>query len=235
MTSYLFDIDGTLTLPRQPINPKFEEFFFNWMQGKKVYFVTGSDLTKVYEQLTPRITQGAAGIFCSMANEFYVDGRLIYANELELPEKALEYLKIFFKQSQYSPKKGNNLEYRRGMLNFSIAGRDSSNEEREQYYLYDLKNNERKQVANFINANFDNLEARIGGQISIDIQNKGNNKSLASKWIRKNIGGKILFFGDKTDRDGNDYDIVKDIVHSGDGEWYSIQSPEQLQLILETK
>jgi len=233
--NYLFDIDGTLTSPRQPINPKFEDFFFNWMQDKSVYLVTGSDMKKVKEQLSQRIIDSCAGIFCSIANEFYIKDKLVYSNELELPEKALEYLNIFLKHSAYSPKRSNNFEYRKGMLNFSIAGRDSSNEEREEYHLYDLKNNERRTIANFINSNFDTLEARIGGQISIDIQNKGNNKSLASKWIRKNIGEKILFFGDKTDENGNDYDIVKDIVDSGDGEWYDIQSTEQLKLILETK
>jgi len=233
--NYLFDIDGTLTLPRQPIDPKFEDFFFNWMQDKSVYLVTGSDMKKVKEQLSQRIIDSCAGIFCSMANEFYIKGKLVYSNELELPEKVLEYLNIFLMHSAYSPKRSNNFEYRKGMLNFSIAGRNSSNEEREQYYLYDLKNNERRTITNFINSNFDTLEARIGGQISIDIQNKGNNKSLASKWIRKNIGGKILFFGDRTDKNGNDYDIVKDIVDIGDGEWYSIQSPGQLHLILETK
>ena len=233
--NYLFDIDGTLTPPRQPIDPKFEEFFYNWMQGKKVYFVTGSDLKKVHEQLSQRIIDSASGIFCSMANEFYVDGKLVYSNELQLPDKFLEYINVFFKHSSYSPKRGNNFEYRKGMLNFSVAGRDSTVEEREQYYLYDLKNSERAMIAKFVNDNFDTLEARIGGQISIDIQNKGNNKSQASKWIRNNIGGKIIFFGDKTEKNGNDYDIVKDIVDSGDGEWYDIQRPEQLKLILETK
>jgi phosphomannomutase len=233
--NYLFDIDGTLTLPRQSINPKFEDFFFNWMQDKDVYLVTGSDMKKVKEQLSQRIIDSCAGIFCSMANEFYIKGKLVYSNELELPDKALEYLNIFLKHSLYSPKRSNNFEYRKGMLNFSIAGRDSSNEEREQYYLYDLKNNERRTIANFINDNFDTLEARIGGQISIDIQNKGNNKRQASRWIRNNVGDKILFFGDKTEPTGNDYDIVKDIVDSGSGEWYDIQHPEQLKLILETK
>jgi phosphomannomutase len=234
--NYLFDIDGTLTLPRQPIEKNFEEFFFNWMQGKKVYFVTGSDMKKVKEQLSQRIIDSCAGIFCSMANEFYINGELQYSNKLKISDDVVAFLRAQLYQSDYSPKRTNNFEYRAGMLNFSIAGRDSSNEEREKYYLYDIKTKERKNIANFINKNYgQTLEARIGGQISIDIQNVGNNKSLASKWIRKNIGGKILFFGDKTDKDGNDYDIVKDIIDVGDGEWYSIKDPSQLKMILEIK
>jgi len=233
--NYLFDIDGTLTLPRQKIDPSFEEFFFKWMHGKKVYFVTGSDLKKIYEQLTPRIIEKASGIFCSMANELYIDGKQIYKNNLIIPEKLIYDLEQFLKKSSYSPKRDNNFEYRTGMLNFSIAGRQSSLEEREAYYLFDIKNSERKFIADYINKNFEDLEACLGGQISIDIQNKGNNKSLASKWIRKNIGGRIIFFGDKTKKGGNDYDIVKDIEDSNDGEWFNVQRFQQLKKILEMK
>lgn len=231
--NYLFDIDGTLTLPRQRISDSFEEFFYNWMQGKKVYFVTGSDLKKVREQLSERIIGSASGIFCSMANELYIGQKKVYEKELKLTGNALLYLQEELANSSYSPKRTNNFEHRPGMLNFSIAGRDSNNEEREKYYLHDLKTGERKRIAYFINKNFgDTLEARVGGQISIDIQNVGNNKSQASKWVRTNVGGKMLFFGDKTGPDGNDYDIVKDIEQHGDGDWFNVQKPEQLKMML---
>jgi phosphomannomutase len=68
MTSYLFDVDGTLTPPRLSIEKDFEEFFYNWCQDKKVYLVTGSDLPKVKEQLSQRIIDSCSGLFCSMAN-----------------------------------------------------------------------------------------------------------------------------------------------------------------------
>jgi phosphomannomutase len=231
--SYLFDIDGTLTEPRQPIKKEFEQFFFDWMQHKKVYFVTGSDLEKVKEQLTQRIIDSAAGIFCSMANEYYVNGSLVYSNQLDLPFELLETLKVFLYQTKYSPIRSTNFEYRKGMLNFSIAGRDSSNEEREKYYQYDLKHKERKEIADLINDKFgDQFEARIGGRISIDIQPKGKNKSQASKWIRKHIGGKIYFFGDKTGPDGNDYDIVQDILENKDGIIAAVDGPNNTKRIL---
>ena len=44
--NYIFDIDGTLTPSRLPIDPEFEKFFLEWMKDKKVYFVTGSDKDK---------------------------------------------------------------------------------------------------------------------------------------------------------------------------------------------
>jgi len=235
MTSYLFDIDGTLTLPRQRISESFEEFFFNWMQNKKVYLVTGSDLKKVKEQLTERIINSCSGIFCSMANELYINGEKVYENKFEPPKELLQYLQSVLNNSSYNPKRTTNFEFRTGMLNFSVAGRDSSNEERLSYELWDLKNKERSAVANHINKNFPDFEARVGGQISIDIQMKEKNKSLASKWLRQNIGGRFLFFGDKTHPEGNDYDIVADIIQNDDGEIYSIKDPDQLRMILEAK
>jgi len=234
--NYLFDIDGTLTEPRQRISPEFEQWFFNWMQNKKVYLVTGSDMLKVKEQLSQRIIDSCAGVFCSMANEFYVGDKNIYKNELKLPEGFMGWLKEKFNSSSYNSKRGNNFEMRSGMLNFSIAGRDSTVSERRAYNLFDVKNNERNKIAEEINSKYgDVLEACVGGQISIDIQNVGNNKSLASRWIRANVGGDIVFFGDKTMVGGNDRAIVEDIMNNmnGPSACYQIDSPEGLKKILE--
>jgi len=236
MISYLFDIDGTLTLPRQKIDSQFEEFFFEWMQDRKVFLVTGSDMKKIREQLSERIIDSCAGIFCSMANEFYVGGKEIYKNTFEMPEGFLYWLHKQFDNSTYPIKRSNNFEYRTGMLNFSIAGRDSSLEERNAYYEYDKKTGERKKIAQLINEMYPNkLEACLGGQISIDIQNVGNNKSLASKWLRNNINTDIIFFGDKTMPDGNDRAIVEDIIKNMDefSGFYQVECPEDLKSILQ--
>lgn len=236
MISYLFDIDGTLAEPRQKISSEFEEFFFNWMQDRKVFLVTGSDMEKVKEQLSERIIDSCAGIFCSMANEFYVGGREIYKNKLDLPEGFLYWLHKQFDNSPYAVKRTNNFEHRSGMLNFSVAGRDSSIEERKAYYEYDKLTGEREKIAKQINDMYPGkLEACVGGQISIDIQNVGNNKSLASKWLRNNLNTDIIFFGDKTMPGGNDRAIVEDITKNMDefSGYYQIQGPEDLKTILE--
>ena len=83
-----------------------------------------------------------------------------------------------------------------------------------------------------IEKTFPDLEAKLGGQISIDIQPKGRNKSQASKWVRKNLSGKIIFFGDKCTPEGNDYDIYVDVKKNG-GESYSVKSPLDTLKLLE--
>jgi phosphomannomutase len=118
------------------------------------------------------------------------------------------------------------------MLNYSVIGRDCTQEERIQYYEWDKVSKEREQIANHINLVYPQIEACIGGQISLDIQPKGYNKSLASKWIRNKYQGEIIFFGDRTFRGGNDYDICYDIESNLDGKYYQIDNQEELKSIL---
>ena len=54
--NFLFDVDGTLTTPRESITPEFKKFFGRWVgvqqgNGHKVFFVTGSDRDKTVEQV----------------------------------------------------------------------------------------------------------------------------------------------------------------------------------------
>ena len=231
---FLFDIDGTLTEPRQSMTPAFESWFYKWMRLQKVYLVTGSDMKKVREQVSERIIENCQGIFCSMANELYMDGELVYQNKLNLPEELEFWLREQFDKSPYPVKRTNNFEYRPGMLNFSIAGRDSNVEERKAYYEWDKASGERNRIAQSINRNYSGeVEACVGGQISIDIQNTGNNKSLASKWIRKNDLGSLIFFGDKCESGGNDHAIVVDINMNSDGRCFNVNGPSETKKILE--
>lgn len=236
---YLFDIDGTLTSPRKPMTKEFEQFFYNWMLNKKVYLVTGSDRKKVNEQTSLRIQDACSGIFCSMANELYVSEQIsferkVYENKIEFPETLKSWLEQQMIYSDFKNKTGNHFEYRPGMLNFSVVGRNATPEERDEYEQWDKQNGERNRIATYINRKFKDIEARVGGQISIDIQGKGKNKSQASQWIRDNIKDKMHFFGDRCIEGGNDYDIAQDIINHGDGNVTNVTGPDNLKTILES-
>ena len=234
--SYLFDVDGTLTLPQQRMDSSNAWAFLSWMDEKDVYIVAGSGIEKVEHQIPNSILKRLEGIFCSMANEFWViNGKreLIYRNEWKPPIELISDLCNFQMGSPYPVKKNNYLEQRTGMVNFSVAGRDSNMEERKAYFEWDKEHGERKKIAAHLSGEYPNIEILIGGQISMDIQPKGKNKSLAGKYIRANIGGRMMFFGDKTQEGGNDYDIAKDIALCGDGEIFPVTGPSQTLTILE--
>jgi phosphomannomutase len=230
---YLFDVDGTLTMPRRKMEAPFTMSFLGWMRDRSVFLVAGSDISKVKQQVPDSVLSRCSGIFCSMGNEFWSNGCLVYRKEWKAGIKLLSRLTEIHRNSEYEAKKGNWLEHRPGMINFSIAGRDSNLKERQNYFEWDKKNSERLGMVKNLKKEFPNLDFSIGGQVSIDINPKGNNKSLASKWIRENIGGRIYFFGDSCRVGGNDYDIYLDVEKNKDGEAYAVKSPEDTLKILE--
>lgn len=240
MTHYLFDIDGTLTKPRQSMSRDFCNKFLSCIKDKSIFLVAGSDIGKVREQVNSDVINICSGIFCSMGNElWFTDGTsdgmyCEYRKDWVCDNRLLNVLTSIRELSPYPIKRGNWLEPRTGMVNFSIPGRDSNIDERIAYSEWDKQNKERESTVKKLHQQFHNLDFRIGGQISIDISPNGNNKSLASKWIRHNIGGKLYFFGDSCFDGGNDVDIYEDIVAVGDGKAYNVDTPEvTLQLLQE--
>ncbi len=53
--AFLFDVDGTLTDPRQSMEDDFESFFEQFCTREAVYLVSGSDLKKIQEQIPENI------------------------------------------------------------------------------------------------------------------------------------------------------------------------------------
>ncbi len=235
--NYLFDIDGTLTEPRKKMSAKFSKKFLSWMENKRVFLVAGSDVDKINEQVAPEVIGACEGVFCSMANQFWRGKGLVYEN-LWAPDPHLVEQLISFQMYTKFPVKvkrggrGEIIEYRPGMLNFTTIGRNASSKEREKYYRWDKENLERKNIVRQLEKDFPDLDFRIGGQISIDIQPKGYNKSQASKYVRESYEGRIVYFGDKCGKGGNDYDICVDVIENG-GAVYEVKSPQDTLNILE--
>ena len=232
---FLFDVDGTLTPPRGKADTSFTMQFVTWMSGKKVYLVSGSDMKKIKEQLPNSILSRCAGIFPSMANEFYDCSRdsYVYKNKWDVPAKLLNILNDFLLETNYDTKTGNHIEHRSGMLNFSIVGRNADKPERQRYFDWDKTNKERAAISSFIRSQFPDIDVSIGGQISIDINPRGNDKSQASQWIRENNkDAEIIFFGDKCYAGGNDYEICEDIRKNRDGLYWPVTEPQETIRVL---
>jgi phosphomannomutase len=233
MKIYLFDIDGTLTNPRQKMSSDHTLALLSWITNKNVYLVTGSDYPKVKEQLPDSIVRKCNGIFCSMGNQFIQNNKIIYEKKWKPTQSLEDDLNFLYKSSEFPHKGKTIIEPRVGMINFSIVGREASQKERDIYSRWDTVMKERKAIVKILSNKYTNLDFKIGGQISIDIQPKGKNKSQASKWLRKKFKGcELYFFGDKCSESGNDYDIVKDIQEHGDGKTFCVSGPNETMSIL---
>ena len=233
MKIYLFDIDGTLTEPRQKMSSENVLKFLSWITNKNAYLVTGSDYPKVKEQLPYSVIRKCRGVFCSMANQFIQNDKIIYEKKWNPSQSLTDDLNFLYKSSEFPHKGKTIIESRVGMVNFSIVGREASQEQRDIYSRWDKVMNERESIVKILSNKYTNLDFKIGGQISIDIQPNGANKSQASKWLREKFKGcELYFFGDKCSESGNDYDIVKDIDEHGDGKTFNVESPSDTISIL---
>ena len=212
---FMFDIDGTLTPSRLRMTEEFAKFFDKWSSKNKYYLVTGSDVEKLQEQMCFFDIE-AERIFTCCGNQMWkpdpsivnISAELIYDNKFKVPRKLNKLLGTIMSNSIYPHRYGNHIEDRGSMVNFSVVGRDCTQEQREEYYKWDKEKGERKIIAQAIKEKFPDLDAVIGGQISIDIYPKGNDKSqiLEHIWDKNN---EYIFIGDGIDNKGNDWPLAK--------------------------
>jgi len=124
-------------------------------------------------------------------------------------------------------KRGTFLEFRMGMLNLSPVGRNCSQKERDEFEAYDKIHKVRETLIGKLQQRFGNsktpLQFSVGGQISIDIFPKGWDKTYCLQFLAKDGFNDVHFFGDKTDKGGNDYEIY---THGAPVTGHSVKSPD---------
>ena len=211
MATYIFDIDGTLTPPRQKMTDDFLSFFRQFARDYKVYLCTGSDWLKVQEQVPQEILDLVKGVFTCSGNAFWKDGKedLTLRSNWVASSDLLEDLQGFVSRSRSPHITSRHLEQRIGMLNFSTIGRGCSQNQRENYEEWDNIEKERRHIVDVMSAKYPDLDFNIGGQISIDIHPKGNDKSRAVMLVQEWATDDVLFFGDRLFPGGNDWAVRK--------------------------
>ena len=234
---YIFDVDGTLTPSRLRMTEEFAKFFDKWSSKNKYYLVTGSDLDKTKEQVPIAYIDRAVAIFTCCGNEMWLGDKQVLTKPFKPPEDLLDYLqKLVNSELNYPVKTGNHIEDRGSLLNFSIVGRDCSLIQRLDYYRYDEQLGERKDIADYIMKKWPDLDAVIGGQISIDIYPKGNDKSQVLNIIEQDRlvpPNEYIFIGDGIQNGGNDYPLAELMANTEICDWYHTEGWEHTKEILE--
>ncbi len=210
----LFDVDGTLTKPRNKIKDDMTNFLIKLRENIIIGIVSGSDLVKIEEQLGEGVIDNYDYVFAENGLISYKNGKLIaresfrdYMGEDKLKE-LINFMLHYIADLDIPIKRGTFIEFRNGMLNVSPIGRNCSQEEREEFEKYDKKTGIRKQFVEVLQNKFPDLQFSIGGQISFDVFPKGWNKTYCLRFLEN--FSEIHFFGDKTYEGGNDYEIFID-------------------------
>ncbi|EME80293.1 uncharacterized protein MYCFIDRAFT_56710 [Pseudocercospora fijiensis CIRAD86] len=240
-TICLFDVDGTLTPARRSVSPEMLQLLSALRQKVAIGFVGGSDLVKQQEQL------GTTSIPVTTLFDFSFAENGLIAYRMGVPlashsfigwigeenyKKLVKFLLHYIADLDIPVKRGTFVEFRNGMINVSPVGRNASVQERNDYEKYDLEHGIRKKFIEDIKAAFPDLGLTfsIGGQISFDVFPVGWDKTYCLQHVQneKNLPGgvdytKIHFFGDKTYKGGNDYEIYEDPRTIG----HSVKNPEE--------
>tara|TARA_R110000824_G_scaffold111463_2_gene259910 strand:+ start:4457 stop:5209 length:753 start_codon:yes stop_codon:yes gene_type:complete len=235
---YLFDVDGTLTPPLELIEDDFAEVFLNWAEKQQavIYLVTGSDIKKTKRQLLETIINSCAGIFCCSGNQFWEGDRLVSENKFRAPRGLIKDLKIYLEHgAQYNIRTGNHIERRPGMLNFSVVGRSANAIQRAAYTRWDKTAKERDDIVDYVMKAYPQLDAVIGGSISVDIYPKGKDKAQVVPILRERHGEDVsmVFVGDRNVPGGNDWALSQVLEHDPHSHWFQVEGYGETRALIE--
>ncbi|KAJ8460311.1 hypothetical protein OPV22_033237 [Ensete ventricosum] len=224
----LFDVDGTLTAPRKVITPQMLEFMRQLREVVSVGVVGGSDLVKITEQLGKTVIHDYDYVFSENGLLAHKNGELIGRQSLKslfVEDKLKEFINFtlhYIADLDIPIKRGTFIEFRSGMLNVSPIGRNCSQEERDEFEKYDKVHNIRQKMVSVLREKFAHMDLTfsIGGQISFDVFPRGWDKTYCLKYLGE--FQEIHFFGDKTYKGGNDYEIYESELTVG----HTVTSPD---------
>ena len=247
-SALLFDMDGTLTDARKPISEDVVNALSSVSPSIRKYLVTGSDMSKIEEQIPNDI------LLDLFERVYSCNGTRVYNCNLDMDDetKAIEpelihsttltdfyseadinhiinsLLKIAYK-THTKIKTGTFVEWRESQINFSVLGRNCTSEQRDDYLKWDRKSGEREKIVDDLREKFKGwgLSFRLGGQISIDITREGWDKSYAFKNMKESPD-QCVFFGDRICKDGNDLDIAMRC-----GKYHHVSGPADLIIELQ--
>jgi len=230
----LFDVDGTLTPARQGISKEMLNLLKELRRKVAIGFVGGSDFAKISEQLAI----DGEPVVNKFDYAFAENGLTAYKLGQELPSQS--FIK-WLGEDKYKPlvkfilhyiadldipiKRGTFVEFRNGMINISPIGRNASIQERKEFEVYDRTHGIRAAFVKELENRFADysLTFSIGGQISFDVFPNGWDKTYALQHVGNEGFEEIHFFGDKTYKGGNDFEIFSDPRTIG----HSVENPEQ--------
>ncbi|KAI9985315.1 hypothetical protein PInf_004643 [Phytophthora infestans] len=232
----LFDVDGTLTVARKTVTPQMLERLKKLRESITIGVVGGSDLVKQKEQLGEDVTNNFDFSFSENGLVAYHDGKLVGETpqgSVHDPQinKLVNFCLRYIADLDIPVKRGTFVEFRMGMINVSPIGRNCSQVERDEFEKYDHIHKIRETFVEKLRAEFSeyNLTFSIGGQISFDVFPSGWDKTFCLRYLDAKDYNEIHFFGDKTHKGGNDYEIYTSERIIG----HAVKNPEETIQILD--
>lgn len=222
----VFDLDGTLTETKSPMDAQMSRLLSRLLEKKTVAVIGGGKYALFKEQLlrrlrTPKKLLKNLFLFPTTATAFYryrSGWKRIYYHGLSKKEKRAirQAFPAVFKEIGYvHPKQiyGELIEDRGTQMSFSVFGQDIvavlgekgirlKKEWKRKYTPLKLK------MAKLLAKRLPNLEVRAAGYTTIDVTRKGIDKAYGIRQIKKYLQvpiAQMVFVGDALFPGGNDF------------------------------
>lgn len=216
----VFDIDGTLTRSKLPLDSEMAGLICLIMEKHKVAIISGAGLEQFKWQILGHLscetetmknlyllpTDGT--VFCGYDNNGWCE----YDSPMSEEEKNRikeAFNNIFQESGLEKPEKiyGELIEDRGAQLNFSALGQDAPIELKEKW---DSDNKKRERMVEVLKRTLPDFSMRIGGTTSIEITKRGIDKAYGLKKLIERTGvskEEVLYIGDKLSHSGNDVPV----------------------------
>lgn len=201
-----FDVDGTITGARQPIDDSILKVLHTLCDTHRVWLVTGSDEPKCRQQVGSLFDLVEAA-FCCAGAEKWSGRELVSAIDWAPPVQLLLDLLQALDDCEYDELTGAHFDVRTGMINLSIPGRRATQAQRDRFNEWDKKTQLRKRIAEEINYKHPQAHATLGGKTGIDITERGRGKHAVLKYADDDV----WFWCDEGRSGGNDYSLVQEL------------------------
>jgi len=251
----LFDVDGTLTEARKPIQKAMLKALRELSRYAEIGFLTGSGLEYIKEQLWPALADPIIRqnchllpcngteyvipygdeeiIFNAMSKEYMIDsvGKESHQNLMSVLCKLQAQI---VEENGDLPLTGNFVQNRGSMINWCPIGRNALQEDREVFKaldnLYGIRKKYLQKLKNYIAAGKMDITVKLGGNTSFDIFPNGWDKTFALNHF-DGPNWTFWFVGDRCSPIGNDYEIFSALKDTGRA--FEVGSPEETVEIID--
>jgi phosphomannomutase len=216
----IFDLDGTLSKSKFPVDEEMAELITRLLKNKKVAIISGGGYPQFQKQflaMLPRTTDNYSNLFLmptSVTRLYTWENNWVekYAENLTTNEKEKIMLALnnALRKVNYTPPKkvfGEIIEDRGSQITFSALGQKAPNELKN---AWDPTREKRQRITDNIQRKLIGFDVRIGGSTSIDITKRGVNKGYGVRKLKQFLNmpdEEIVFVGDALFYGGNDYPV----------------------------
>jgi hypothetical protein len=158
--------------------------FEHWMLKKDVYICTNNTYQNIMPRLGRRIIDNCQAVFTSGGNSIWKENKEHVVSTWRPSYELISFLESLLKMSDFKTRSGPNIEYRTGLINFSLVGKTASEDEIKRYQQWDKISKEKKTFAESIKKAFPNLGICFGSDTSIDISESCYDKANIYNFLK---------------------------------------------------